>query len=174
MRFSPPAIALSLVMLTVSSVGHGQRPDAQIDPLSAALTADGQAMLSAGRFDAANDALESALAVDPKNRGAYIALAQVAEKQALPGKAIRFYREALLIEPNDLAALAGQGEAMVAKGAVAKARENLARITKLCVAACGEQVRLAGVIDKAATAPMLSAQSVQPNPVVTQTVPQKQ
>lgn len=174
MRFSPPALALSLALLTVASVGHSQRPDAQIDPLSVALTAEGKASLAAARYDAANDALESALAVDPKNRTAYITLAQVAERQGLPGKSIRFYREALLIEPNDVTALAGQGEAMVAKGAVAKAKENLARITTLCVSACNEQVRLAAVIAKAGAAPVLSAQAVQPNPVVTQTVPQPQ
>ncbi len=172
MRFSPPAIALSLTLLTVSSVGFSQRPDSQIDPLSAALTAEGKAHLGAARYEAANDVLESALAVDPKNRAAYIALAQVAEKQGLPGKSIRFYREALLIEPNDVTALAGQGEAMVAKGAVAKAKENLAKITKLCVSACAAQVELAAVIDRAGTAQMLSAQAVTPNPVVTQTVPQ--
>jgi Tfp pilus assembly protein PilF len=174
MRFSPPAIAMSLAFLTVASVSHSQRPDAQISPRSVALTAEGKALLAAAKFDDANDVLESALAVDPRNRAAYIVLAQVAAKQGLPGKSIRFYREVLLIEPNDVAALAGQGEAMVAKGAVAKARENLDRITKICVASCAEQVKLAAVIDKAAAIPVVSAQAVQPKPVITEVVPQKQ
>lgn len=168
MRLSPPVLALSLALLTVASVGHGQKPDAKIAPQSAALTAEGKALLAAGRYDEASNALESALAVDPRNRGAFVALAQVAEKQGLPGKAIRLYREALLIEPNDVAVLSGQGEAMVAKGAIVKARENLAKIKQLCVAACPEQAKLAAVIEKGAATPVMSAQAVQPKPVVSE------
>ena len=167
MRLTPPAIALAAVLLTVSSVGHSQRPDSQIDARSMALTQVGRGEAAAGRFDAANDALESALAIDPKNRPAFLALADVAKKQGLPGKAIRLYREALLIEPNDVAALAGQGEALVSKGAVTKAKENLAKVRTLCVAACPEQVALAAAIEKGASGPALSAQTVTPRPVAT-------
>jgi len=99
------------------------------------------------------------LAVDPRNRGAYALMAQVAQQQSLPGKAIRLYRESLLIEPNDLAALAGQGEAMVAKGAVTKAKENLARIRVLCVGACPDGTRLAAAIAKGPPPAVQSAQA---------------
>ena len=167
MRLTPPAIALAAVLLTVSSVGHGQRPDSQIDARSLALMHVGQGDAAAGRFEAANDALESALAIDPKNRGAFLALADVAQKQGLPGKAIRLYREALLIEPNDVAALAGQGEALVAKGAVTKAKENLAKVRSICITACPAQVSLAAAIEKGASGPALSAQTVTPRPVAT-------
>ncbi len=173
MRFSPPAIALSLALVTVSSVSHGQRPDAAIAPRSASLTEEAKALLSAQKFDEANNMLESALAVDPRNRPAYIALAKVAEKQGLPGKAVRFYREALQLEPNDLTALAGQGGAFVAKGALTKARENLARIKQLCIAACTEQTELAAVIERGAAVPVMSAEAVVPKPVVTDATPKK-
>jgi Tfp pilus assembly protein PilF len=173
MRFSPPAIALSLALVTVSSVSHGQRPDAAVAPRSAALTQEGRALLNAQKFDEANDTLESALAVDPRNRPAYIELAKVAEKQGLPGKAVRFYREALQLEPNDLTALAGQGGAFVAKGALTKARENLARIKQLCIAACTEQTELAAVIERGAAVPVMSAQAVVPKPVVSDETPKK-
>lgn len=168
MRFSPPAIALSLALLTVASVSHSQRPDAQIDVRSMALMNEGISFAGAQKYDDAINALESALAVDPRNRLAFIHLAHVAQKQGLPGKAIRLYREALLIEPNDVQALAGQGDALVQKGAVAKARENLARIKQLCVTACVEQDRLAAVIAKGPAAPVISAQAVQPKPVVSE------
>jgi tetratricopeptide (TPR) repeat protein len=170
MRFVAPAIALSLSLLTVSSISVGKRaPDDQIDPRSVSLTTTGKAELAAGRLDTATDALESALAVDPRNRAAYITLAKVALRQDLPGKAIRLYREALLIDPNDVVALAGQGEAMVRKGAVAKARENLARIQKLCMTSCPEQVALAALIEKGVPPPpVMSAQAVEPKPVVTE------
>ena len=168
MRFSPPAIALSLALLTVASVSHSQRPDAQVEPRSVALTAEGVALASAQKYDDAINAFESALAVDPRNRTAFVQLAHVAQKQGLPGKAIRFYREALLIEPNDVGALAGQGDALIQKGAVAKARENLARIKQLCVATCAEQDKLAAAIARGPAVPVIAAQAVQPKPVVTE------
>ena len=162
MRFTPPAIALALGLLTVSSVGQSQRPDAQIDPRSMALVQQARVAMGSAKLDDANDALETALAVDPRNRAAYALLAEVAVRQGLPGKAIRFYRESLLIEPNDVAALAGQGEAMVAKGAVTKARENLARIKTLCVGACPEGARLAATIAKGPPPVVQSAQAAAP------------
>ena len=169
MRFSPPAIALGLTLLVVSSVGQGQRPDAAVDPVSAALTAEGKTLLSAGKYSEATDALESALVADPKNRTAFLALAQSAQREGLSGKAIRYYREALLIEPNDVRALAGQGEAMAEKGAIERARENLARVEKLCVASCPEQAKLALAIEKAGTQPVMSAAAVTPKPTVSET-----
>lgn len=173
MRFSPPVLALSLGLLTVASVGHGQKPDAKLHPGSIALVTEANALFALGKYDAASDLLETALAVDPRNRGAFVALAKVADKQGLPGKAIRFYREALLIEPNDVVALSGQGEAMVAKGALTKAKENLARIKQLCIAACPEQQQLALAIEKGAAAPVISVQAVQIKPVVSEPVKQQ-
>ncbi len=168
MRFAAPAVALSLAFATVSSVGYGKRvADDQINPVSMELTKLGIAQSGAGKLTEATDALESALAVDPRNRAAYVELASVAKKQGLPGKAIRMYREALLIEPNDVIALSGQGEALVQKGALNKAKENLARIEKLCVSACPEQTRLAGVIEKGGQTPVVSAQAITPKPAIT-------
>lgn len=163
MRITPPALGIALLLATVSSVSHSQKPDAAIDARSMALVAQAKGDMAVGRLEAANDALETALAVDPRNRGAYALMAEVAQKQALPGKAIRFYRESLLIEPNDIAALAGQGEAMVAKGAVTKAKENLARIKTLCVGACPDGARLAAAIEKG---PPPVVQSAQAAPVI--------
>lgn len=168
MRFSPPAIAMSLALLTVSSVSYSKRPDAQLLPQSIALASEGSAFAAQQKLDEAVSSYEAALAVDPRNRGAFIALAKLAGAQGLPGKAIRLYREALLLEPNDIAALAGQGEAMAQKGAIAKARENLARVTLLCSTSCTEQKALALAIDKAVAMPVISAQSVQPKPVISE------
>lgn len=162
MRFSLPAIGFALALATVSSMSHSQKPDAAIDPRSMLLVAQAKSNQLAGRFEAANDALETALAVDPRNRAAYVMMASVAQQQGLPGKAIRLYRESLLIEPNDITALAGQGEAMVAKGAVTKAKENLARIKVLCVGPCPDGARLASVIAKGPPPPVQSAQAEPP------------
>jgi Tfp pilus assembly protein PilF len=167
MRYMPATCALALALACVSSAVSGQRPDAEIAPQSLALLQEGRNLLAAGNLQGATDAMEGALVADPRNREAYVGLAQVAKKQELNGKAIRFYREALKIDPNDLDALAGQGEAMVAKGAVEKAKENLARIQKLCVAHCEEQSQLAAAIEKGPSPTMLTVKSVTPKPVVT-------
>lgn len=167
MRYTPVTCAMALAFACVSSVATGQRPDSEISQQSLALLEEGKALAAAGNYAGANDALEGALVADPRNRQAYVALARVAQKQELQGKAIRLYREALKIDPNDLDALAGQGEAMVAKGAVEKARENLARIEKLCVARCAEQGQLAAAIEKGPSPTVLTAKVIAPKPVVT-------
>lgn len=159
MRFAPVAVALSLALATVSSAVLSQKPDDQINPRSLALLAQGNALRAAGNYAGANDALETALAIDPRNREAFKALALVARAQNLPGKAIRFYREALVMEPNDLAAIAGQGEAMVQKGAVERAKVNLAKLRTLCKAGCPDATRLAGTIAKGPPPAVMTAQA---------------
>lgn len=169
MRFTPASIALALALATVSSAGSGQKPDTQIDPLSIAWLEKGQAAKSAGDLEGANDAYETALAIDPRNRGAFVALGEVARVQGLTGKSIRFYREALLLDPTDLKALAGQGEAMVDKGALEKAKENLAKLKNICRSACREVGLLSAVIEKGNNATQLTAKDVVP-PRATNTI----
>lgn len=159
MRFSPVAIALALSLAVVSSSGIGQKRDDQINPRSMALLQQGEAARAAGNLTTANDLLETALAVDPRNRAAFVALAHVAQAQQLPGKAVRLYREALALEPNDVAALAGQGEAMVQKGAVERAKQNLAKVRTLCKADCPAAGELAAAIAKGPPPAVVTAQA---------------
>jgi Tfp pilus assembly protein PilF len=74
------------------------------------LQRQGQTLLASGKLDSAQDMFETALAVDPRNRGAYVDLARVAERQQLFGKAVRLTNKALAMEPNDADALAVQGK----------------------------------------------------------------
>lgn len=169
MRFSLPAAALALTLLTVSSVSLGARRDDDIDTRSMALTAEAKKLTDAGKLDEAVDTLESAVAVDPRNRTAFIALAQLAQKQGLPGKAIRLYRDVLTIEPNDITALAGQGAAMIDKGAITRAKDNLARIKQLCTRQCPEIAVLSGQIATAEAKPVVAVEAVLPKTVVSET-----
>ena len=148
MRYASVALAATLATISISASLHGQRPDDRIDPRSLQLLAEGRAQRAAGNLDAAIDLVETAVAVDPRNRAGFVMLAGVAEQRGLPGKAIRLYREALTLEPNDRVALAGQGEALVAKGAIAQARVNLARLRTLCKGQCPEATTLAAAIAK--------------------------
>lgn len=148
MRITAISAAAALMLLSVSTSLMAQRPDDQIDPKSLALLQEGRAALASGDVEGAQDAIESALAVDPRNRQAFVALADIARSRNLPGKAIRLYRQALALEPNDVAALRGQGEALVAKGATERAKEVLAKVRAVCGAQCGEANALAAAITK--------------------------
>ncbi|MBI0474889.1 tetratricopeptide repeat protein [Sphingomonas sp. MA1305] len=159
MRVTSVAIAAALTLVCVSTSLNGQRPDDQVDARSLQLLAQGKAAKAAGNLDGATDLLETALAVDPRNREAFVVLAETADARGLPGKAIRLYREALSLEPNDVAALQGQGEALVAKGAVTLAKANLAKIRTLCKTSCPQATQLAAVIAKGPPITTASAQT---------------
>ena len=113
MRFAPAAAALSLALALTASVSWGaQREPA---PRAAVLIAQGDASMKAGDTQAAIDAYEAALTVDPAYTPLLIHLAEAARQEQLQGKAIRYYREALLRDPRNVAAIAGEGEALVEK-----------------------------------------------------------
>jgi Tfp pilus assembly protein PilF len=158
MRLTPIVLTLAVAAATMASAGQSQRPDDQIDPRSSTLVQQAQAQSAAGRYEEANDLLETALAVDPRNRGAYIALGHVAQAQRLPGKAVRYYADALRMEPNDVNALAGQGEAYVQRGAVERARRNLERVQTLCHQPCPQAQQLSAVIQRGPPAEVLASQ----------------
>jgi tetratricopeptide (TPR) repeat protein len=164
MRLTPIALSLAFAVATMASAGQGQRPDDQIDPQSSALVEQARGLSAAGNHNEAIDLLETALALDPRNRAAYIALGRVAQAQRLPGKAIRFYADALRLEPNDLNALAGQGEAFVQRGAVERARRNLEQVRTLCGQPCPQAQQLAAVIERGPPAEALAAQAPQTTP----------
>ena len=168
MRLMPIALSVAIAVATMASAGQGQRPDDQIDARSVQLVEQAQGLTAAGRHNEAIDLLETALAVDPRNRGAYIALGRVAQAQRLPGKAIRLYGDALKLEPNDINALAGQGEAFVQRGAVERARANLERVRQICNQACPQAQQLAAVIQRGPPAEALAAQQPEPTPPASQ------
>lgn len=145
MRFAPAAAALSLclaVTASIASAGADRAPD----PRAAALIAQGQEALGAGQSQAAIDAFEAALAVDPGYTPILVDLAEAARQQGLQGKAIRFYREALERDPGNFAAISGEGAALVEKGALEKAKRNLATLQSLCGDNCPETVALQSTI----------------------------
>jgi len=129
----------------------GQKTDDQILPKSVELLKQGEAHLAAGRFMEADDALETALAVDPRNRRAFVVMAQVAQKQKLYGQAIRFTNKALALEPADRDAIEIQGEAMVELGAIARAKANLTKLQKLCPNGCQQLSSLSSAINRGPT-----------------------
>jgi tetratricopeptide (TPR) repeat protein len=157
MRFAPAAAALSLCLAMTASISSASAGRAA-DPRAAALIAQGQTALRAGETEAAIDAFEAALAVDPGHTPIFIDLAQAARQQGLQGKAIRYYRDALAREPANFAAIAGEGSALVEKGALEKARRNLAKLQSLCGDTCPETVALQSSIARGPS-PRLAVES---------------
>ena len=152
MRLLHRIMLVGLATAACAAPVSSQKPDDEIQPRSLELMRQGETFLAAGKFSDADDALEASLAVDPRNRAAFVVMARVAQKQKLFGQAIRFTTKALALEPRDLDALAVQGESMVELGAMPRARENLAKLQKLCPSGCRQLATLTAAISRGPTA----------------------
>ena len=152
MSFLPRFLLASIAATALAAPVASQRADDQILPKSVELQRQAKNLIAAGKLDGAEDLLETALAVDPRNRGAYVDIARVAEKQHLFGKAILMTNKALMLEPNDADAIAVQGEAMVEMGATARAQANLQKLQMICGAkACPQIAQLSTAISRGPT-----------------------
>ena len=160
MRFAPAATALSLALALTASVSWGNERDPA--PRAGVLIAEGQSALDAGDTQGAIDAFEAALAVDPGYTPIFIHLAEAARADNVQGKAIRYYREALDRDPQNLVAMAGEGAALAEKGALEKAREKLAAVQSLCGETCPETQQIAAAIAAGPRTPVMTAEATLP------------
>lgn len=167
MRFTPAALALSALLAVTASASFSAPPQ-PMSPQATALVAQARAAAAAGNLDAATDALETALAIQPGSPAIYLALGDVTRRQGMQGKAIHYYRLALDTDPQNVLAISGEGSAMAEKGALEKARRNLSRLEGLCGANCEATRQLAAAIAKGPPIKIVSARSVTPAPVVSE------
>jgi Tfp pilus assembly protein PilF len=167
MRYYPAALALSLLAAVTASTGYSA-PTQALDPRAASMMAQGESELAAGRVDLAIDAYEAALAIQPGSVDVLLGLANATRRQGMQGKALHYYRLALVVDPQNLTAISGEGAALVEKGAVDKARRNLSRLQGLCGDACPATRSLAAAIAKGPAPRILTAQQIKPEPVITE------
>lgn len=152
MQFFPRLVLVGLAGIALATPVASQRADDQILPKSVQLQHQAREAVSAGKLDQAEDLLETALAVDPRNRSAFVDIARVAERQHLYGKAIRMTNKALLLADNDPDAIAVQGEAMVELGATARAQANLQKLQQVCgTKPCPQVAQLSAAISRGPT-----------------------
>jgi Tfp pilus assembly protein PilF len=144
-------ILIGVAAVALAAPVASQRADDQLLPKSVELQRQARELIGSGKLEQAEDLLETALAVDPRNRGAFVDIARIAEKQHLYGKAIRMTSKALLLEPNDPDAIAVQGEAMVEMGAVARAQANLQKLQTICRSGCPQVAQLSAAISRGPT-----------------------
>ena len=152
---------LSALFLTGAATAAVPSDDV-IAPASQRFTQAGFDALGKGKPLVAVGEFETAVAIDPKNRTAYIGIARAMQAQGLHGTAVKYYREALQLDPNDLAALEGQGAALAQRGAKARAQANLDRIRQLCKTDCAEARKLAMAIAAAPSGPQTAAAATPP------------
>ncbi len=167
MRYTPVAFALSLLLAVTSSVSMSAPPQ-PLDARTASFVERGKVELVSGRTDAAIDLFETALVLQPGNAAIMLHLAEATRRQGMQGKAIHYYRQALEQDPQNLLAISGEGAAMVEKGAVEKARRNLARLQSLCGTDCAATRTLAAAIAKGPAPKIITAEAIKPEPLVTE------
>ncbi|WP_229814086.1 tetratricopeptide repeat protein [Novosphingobium colocasiae] len=168
MRYTPAALALSLVAAISASASFSAPPE-QLDPRAAALVEEGRTAARAGDLDSAIDAYESALTVQPGSVSVLLGLADATRRTGMQGKAVHYYRAALEADPRNLDAISGEGLALAEKGALDKAGRNLTRLKSLCGNDCPQAQALATAIASGPAKPrVLTAEAVTPKPVVSE------
>lgn len=166
MRYSPAAVALALLASVTASTGHSA-PPVPLDPRAAVLVSEGRQAMLAGQVNNAVDNFESALTIQPGHVTIYLNLGEATRKQGMHGKALHYYREVLKLDPDNQQAIAGEGEALVEKGAVEKARRNLARLEQICgTMGCAAVSQLSAAIARGPAPQIVTAEQIEAKPVV--------
>ena len=112
-----------------------ETPDwAAIDPDFAA----GKRAIGAGDWEGAIKALTSAGLRDTRNADIQNYLGYAYRRERLFGPALRHYREALALNPQHRSAHEHLGEAYLAQGDLAKAKDQLAALEQICLIPCDE------------------------------------
>ncbi len=146
------SLASLLVAAALVTVSPALAKLAASAALAGDLMAQARAAQAANKPSDALDLYETALLADPANPAPYVGLARTYEGLGLQGKALRYYREALELNPNDVSVLESQTLLMIAKGNTEKAQAGLARMKKLCAkTACPSVARVDAALAKANT-----------------------
>ncbi len=121
---------------TAADAPETTRPSAPVDRD----LADARARIEAKDWPGATDVLQKAVARDPGNADYHNLLAYSIRHSANPDMATVFkhYQEALRIDPKHKGAHEYIGEAYLTVGDLAKAKEHLAALDKLCFFSCEE------------------------------------
>lgn len=133
-------VFLAFVFLALSAA-------AAATPTSSRLVDKGAAELEGGNYARAIRLFEQAAAADPRNAVAFSYLGRGYDAVGDKTKAYKFYGIALDIDPDEVMALSWSGRADVLSDNLDLADEKLARLERVCGAACGEYRSLKRAID---------------------------
>jgi tetratricopeptide (TPR) repeat protein len=93
--------------------------------------------------------IQSAIVAHPGDPQNYIALADLYSRTGHPNAAVKYYDDALFINPIDKTALKGMALAKVALGDQANAAKNLDLLEQTCGPRCPETLAVREALDKA-------------------------
>ena len=132
------SLLIVLVAATVASAADTPEP-ARAAPADRDL-ADARTRIEAKDWAGARDVMQKAVARDPRNAEYHNLLAYSIRHTPNPNMDVVFkhYGEALRIDPKHKGAHEYIGEAYLLVGNVAKAKEHLAALDKLCFFSCEE------------------------------------
>jgi tetratricopeptide (TPR) repeat protein len=127
--------------------GGGGSDQAQTKKVSSEF-AEAKSLIKKENYPRAIELLNQALAKDDNKADVYNLLGYSHRKSGDLEKGQQYYLKALAIDPNHLGALEYQGELYLMQGDLAKAKENLKRLDRLCFFGCEEYTDLKMAIDK--------------------------
>jgi len=133
-------VALLFLLLPAPALaagGGGGGDGVRAKKQTAEYTAGVQA-IEAKDFARAITLLETAVQHTPDDADAWNELAYATRKSGEPAKSIPLYQKALALDPRHLGAHEYIGEAYLALDDLAKAKEHLARLNRLCFFGCEE------------------------------------
>lgn len=104
--------------------------------VSQKLASEAAMALAADRSDDALLLFERALVADPANLNALIGLGKTHEALGRVGRGLKYYRQALEIDPNAHPALEAQAVAFLKRDMFDRAEANRAKLARLCASGC--------------------------------------
>jgi Flp pilus assembly protein TadD len=139
------AVLAAATLASAADDARGPTPAPGDPDLAAA-----RASIKAGDWQGAAAVMQKAVARDPRNADYHNLLAYAIRNGANPDMDLVFkhYGEALRLDPKHRGAHEYIGEAYLMVGNVAKAREHLKALDKLCVFSCEEYRDLKRAIEK--------------------------
>ena len=146
------ALASCVLGLSVSAWaaggGGGGGSGMDIAPPKPVDPAFGQAktLIEAQNYKAAMPLLQQVVAKDPGNADAYNLLGYATRKSGDPNGSLRYYNQALSLDPKHLGAHEYVGEAYLMLDRPQEAEQHLARLDSLCLFGCTEYRMLKAAI----------------------------
>lgn len=128
-------IAVSALVGALALSGQISADDKYKD-VSQALVRQAVSAQKADKAEEAQILFERALVADPANLHALIGLGKTHEAQGRVGRGLKYYRQALAIDPNEHVALEAQAVAFLKRDMFERAEANRDKLARLCTDGC--------------------------------------
>lgn len=125
-------VSAVLLMAGWTSTVSEAAPQPLYSAAADALIEKGRQAQAAENYYEALTAFESALVADPGSVEAMVAIGETHEALGKRSVGLAYYRRALVVEPNNLAALKHESLALIAAGELERAEKNLERLRRIC------------------------------------------